>query len=153
RFLTLVGGSTERMQLASTLLFAYPGAPCIYYGDEIGLAGGNDPDCRRCFDWEPSHWNRSLFEHYRSLIALRKAREELRPGGYQALFADGDVFAFGRFTAAAATVVVANRGGDEAHVRIPVWQLPLAAKTWRTTAGEPVTGEAGWLTAIVAPQR
>jgi alpha-glucosidase len=151
RFLTLVGGSVEKMTLAVALLFGYPGAPCIYYGDEIGLEGGRDPDCRRCFDWERGRWNHSLFEHYRAMIALRKARGELRHGAYQALVADGDVFAFGRFTDAAASVFMVHRGRAPVVVRVPVWQLPIAAR-WRTLDGEPVAGDAGHVDVTVAPR-
>src|SRR5262249_107944 len=80
RLLTAVGGDPARMALAVTLLFTYPGVPCIYYGDEIGLEGGRDPDCRRCFDWDRAHWNAALHAHYRRLIGWRKARPELRRG-------------------------------------------------------------------------
>jgi alpha-glucosidase len=149
RFFTLVGASAAKMKLAATLLFAYPGAPCIYYGDEIGLEGGQDPDCRRCFDWDRSHWNAALSEHYRTLVALRKARVELRQGGYHALVADGDVFAFGRFVATSACVVVINRGGEPATVRIPLWQLPVSVAAWRATRAEPLAWVEGWLTVSV----
>jgi alpha-glucosidase len=151
RFLTLVGGSTEKMKLAVTLLFGYPGAPCIYYGDEIGLEGGQDPDCRRCFDWERGRWNRSLFDHYQALIALRKARAELRQGAYQALVTEGDVFGFGRFTTTAASVFVVNRGSDAASVRLPVWQLPARVNVWRATDDEPVVCASGCIDVTVAP--
>ncbi|WP_372528105.1 maltodextrin glucosidase [Piscinibacter sp.] len=150
RFFTLVGADAAKMKLAVTLLFAYPGAPCIYYGDEIGLEGGQDPDCRRCFDWDRSHWYAELFEHYRASIALRRSRAEWRHGGYQALLADGDVFAFARFTTTAASVVVLNRG-TRVTVRIPVWQIPVAVKAWRATGTEALAVEPGWVTIDAAP--
>ena len=152
RFLTLVGGSVARLKLGATLLFAYPGAPCVYYGDEIGLEGGKDPDCRRCFDWDRGRWNSALFEHYRALIALRKARAELRHGATQLLVADGDVFAFGRFTASAASAFVIHRGGEPRTVRVPVWQLPVSA-AWRTASGAALAPDPdGCVTVTVAPE-
>ena len=51
RFLTLVQGDKAALQLATLFQMTFPGAPCIYYGDEIGMAGGHDPDCRRAFPW------------------------------------------------------------------------------------------------------
>lgn len=57
RFLTRVKGDARRFRAAAAMLFFYPGIPCVYYGDEIGLEGGYDPDSRRCFDWDESHWD------------------------------------------------------------------------------------------------
>ncbi|MFA6457748.1 MAG: glycoside hydrolase family 13 protein, partial [Bacteroidota bacterium] len=57
RFLTLCKGEVWRMKLAVLFQMTYLGAPMIYYGDEIGMEGGKDPDCRRCMIWDESHWN------------------------------------------------------------------------------------------------
>jgi alpha-glucosidase len=131
RLLTVLGGDAAAMKLAVTLLFTWPGVPCVYYGDEIGLEGGDDPDCRRCFDWDRARWNLDLFAHYRDWIALRRGREELRRGACLVLATAGDVLAFARFTAGAATVVAVNRGADPAALRLPLWQLPLEGARWR----------------------
>ncbi|MBX9869698.1 MAG: hypothetical protein K2X63_07870, partial [Burkholderiaceae bacterium] len=109
RFLSLLQGDTARMQLAVALLMTYPGIPCIYYGDEIGMEGGTDPDCRRCFDWNAADWNRPLFDSYQQLIALRKQRAELRHGAFLSLYAQADVFMFARFTEQQACVIAINR--------------------------------------------
>ena len=76
RMLTELGGDIALMKLAATLLFTRPGVPCIYYGDEIGLQGGPDPDCRRCFEWDRRLWDDDLYAHYRALAALRRQRAE-----------------------------------------------------------------------------
>ncbi|HKE20529.1 MAG TPA: maltodextrin glucosidase [Kofleriaceae bacterium] len=131
RFLTVLGGDTALMKLAVTMLFTWPGVPCIYYGDEIGLEGENDPDCRRCFDWDRARWDQDLFEHYRARIALRAGHAELRHGACLVLHAEGDVLAFARFLPDAATVVAINRGRAPADLRLPVWKLPVAAGAWR----------------------
>ena len=52
RLLTLLWDDLDRLKLAYAILYAYPGAPCMYYGDEIGLTGGRDPACRAAFPWE-----------------------------------------------------------------------------------------------------
>src|SRR6185503_1568648 len=125
--------------------------PCVYYGDEIGLEGGKDPDCRRCFDWDRGRWNGALFEHYRAMIGLRKARAELRHGGAQTLVADGEVLALGRFVEGAASVFVVHRGGEPRTLRIPVWQLPVPA-AWRTAGGAALPVDDGCVTVTVAPE-
>jgi cyclomaltodextrinase len=63
RLFTMTGGDLPSVKLAFLFQMAYPGVPCIYYGDEIGLAGGPDPDCRRAFLWdEPETWDRDLLD-------------------------------------------------------------------------------------------
>ncbi len=66
------------MKLAALFQFTYPGTPCIYYGDEIGLEGGPDPGCRKCMVWEEAEQDRDLFAFYQRIIALRRKHEALR---------------------------------------------------------------------------
>jgi cyclomaltodextrinase len=54
RFLSLAGGDRSALRLATLIQMTLPGAPCIYYGDEIGLEGREDPDCRRSYPWDPA---------------------------------------------------------------------------------------------------
>jgi alpha-glucosidase len=131
RFLTLLGGDIAAMKLAVTLLMTFPGTPCVYYGDEIGLEGGQDPDCRRCFPWEREAWNQDLHTHYREAIARRQRRRELRDGAFALLHAEGEVCAFARFNAEAASVVAANRGSDAVEIDLPVALPGKAATTVR----------------------
>ncbi len=150
RFLTAVDEDIERMRMGVTLLMTYAGVPSIYYGDEIGLTGAGDPYCRRCFDWNEQHWDPALFETYRSLIALRKARIELREGAYLTLFAEGDHFVFTRYTAYEATLVAINRGAAEIVLDSPAGLLPFEAEEW-LQHGRP--GIADDLSKIVLPGR
>jgi alpha-glucosidase len=140
RMLTAVGGDPARMALAVTLLFTYPGVPCIYYGDEIGLEGGRDPDCRRCFDWDRAHWNAALHAHYRRLIGWRKARPELRHGAYQTLAAGGDALVFARYTDRSVALVAVNRGAAPAVLPVPLADLPLAVTRWDGADGAALSG-------------
>ena len=142
RFLELLGGDTQAMQLAVTLLMTYPGTPCIYYGDEIGLAGGQDPDCRRCFEWERSRWNRPLFAHYREAVHRRHARAELRRGAFVRLHAEGDGYAFARFTAQALSIVAVNRGTDPLDLALDLRALPLGPA--QLTLRVPARGSTVW---------
>ena len=71
----------ERQHLVAFLQFTYPGAPTIYYGDEIGMVGSDDPDDRRAFEWGKG--NRELVEYYARLAAIRNAYPALRTGAVE----------------------------------------------------------------------
>ena len=111
RLLTLLNGNVGRLKLAVTLLFTYIGVPCVYYGDEVGLLGGDDPDCRRTFPWDEARWNKDILAHYRALIAFRKEQRVLQEGLLIPLYAEGDVIAFARVLEDDMVVVIVNRGG------------------------------------------
>ena len=86
RFRTLLAGDAGRAGLATLFLFLLPGAPCIYYGDEIGLEGGDDPACRAGFPWERrEEWNLGLLELTKAAITLRREHPAVRRGEYAAL--------------------------------------------------------------------
>jgi alpha-glucosidase len=137
RMLTALDGDAARMAIAVTLLFTYPGVPCVYYGDEIGLEGGRDPDCRRCFDWDRARWNAELHAHYRRMIGWRKARVEWRRGAYQTLAIGDDALVFARYTDRAVTLVGVNRGDAHAVLAPALGDLPLDGVVWRSPDGAP----------------
>jgi cyclomaltodextrinase len=85
RLLTLCGGNVERMKLATLFQLTYLGAPCIYYGDEIGMDGEHDPLNRKCMEWDKSKQNTELLSFFRSMISLRKAHPALRGSGLRFL--------------------------------------------------------------------
>lgn len=72
RFLTRVHGDSLRYRTAVAVMFFYPGIPCVYYGDEVGMEGGYDPDCRRTFPWNEDVWDKETRELIRKLMALKK---------------------------------------------------------------------------------
>ncbi|WP_246552981.1 alpha-glycosidase [Paenibacillus tritici] len=90
RVLNRLGGDKQRLKLAVTFLFTFTGTPCIFYGDEIGLTGGDDPDCRKCMIWEEEGQDRELLRFYQDIIALRKEHEVLRTGQFRFLQSDPD---------------------------------------------------------------
>lgn len=114
RFLTCVSNDGPSLQLAMLFMFTYPGAPCLYYGDEIGLTGGHDPDCRKGFPWDDAKWNYDLLNYTKAVIALRKEHTSLRRGSYQRLYSEGRAFAFGRKYEETALVVILNTGDGPA---------------------------------------
>lgn len=84
RVLSVVHGDVDAVILSTLLSFTFPGAPSIYYGDEIGLSGGNDPGSRGAFPWKRTDiWNDRLLRSHKSLIALRKQHRALRHGTYR----------------------------------------------------------------------
>jgi alpha-glucosidase len=112
RISTVLGEDETLVRLAVTLLFTYPGVPSVYYGDEIGLAGGGDPDCRRCMIWDPQQWNSGRREFYQKLIQLRRTSPALIRGGYQLVHAAGNTLAFQREANEERLVIVARRSDD-----------------------------------------
>lgn len=83
RIITLLNHDMQKVRLAYLLLFAFPGAPAIYYGDEIGLQGGKDPDCRRAFPWQPAAWDVELHDWLKRLIQIRRASPVLCLGNLE----------------------------------------------------------------------
>jgi cyclomaltodextrinase len=98
-----------------------PGAPSIYYGDEIGLVGEMDPGCRGAFPWDERAWDRDLFAYFRAATALRHANPVLRHGALETVVAEGDVHAFRRHDDRSSVVVAVNAGEDARSVEL---QLP-----------------------------
>jgi glycosidase len=78
-----LSGDPSTTWLIFFLLFGYPGAPVVFYGDEIGLKGEKDPDCRRAFEWDSSQWDQTLHQQLKSLIDLRRGYSALRLGSFQ----------------------------------------------------------------------
>jgi glycosidase len=119
RFLTLCQGDRERFRLAVTFLFTYVGVPMIYYGDEVGMMGDNDPDCRRPMVWDPVAQDRELLAWHRQLIRIRKAHPALRRGRVQTVHAAGDIYAFERQHGTDYVLVMLNRAATAQTVRLP----------------------------------
>ena len=80
RFLHSAGKSVKKQKLAAALQLLLPGMPMIYYGDEAGMEGGPDPDCRRGMLWEEDRRNGALFAYYQALIQLRHQYPVLTEG-------------------------------------------------------------------------
>ncbi|NHN32030.1 alpha-glycosidase [Paenibacillus agricola] len=88
RVMNRVGENKRRLKLCVVFLLTFMGTPCIFYGDEIGLTGGEDPDCRKCMEWDESKQDRELYDFYKLLIALRRKHEVLVSGSFRFLKAD-----------------------------------------------------------------
>lgn len=109
RLITIANGDQATVRLATLLLMTFPGAPSVYYGDEVGLPGARDPDCRRGFPPE-STWDLDLLAYHRDLIALRHDYIALRIGLYRVVYAAGQGYAFVRFYEDQTLLVAVNVG-------------------------------------------
>lgn len=89
RIRTLLGGSIARAMQAAVLLLTAPGVPLIYYGDEVGMQGGQDPDCRRCMIWDGKP-ETGLQVLYRQLIHFRRRHSWLAWGGWRDVIIDDE---------------------------------------------------------------
>jgi glycosidase len=131
RFLSIARGDASALKLAVLLMMTYPGTPCLYYGDEIGLLGGRDPDSRRTFPWEtPAKWDNGVLEHTRQCIALRHQYAALRTGDFRCVFAEGNAMAYLRTQGEQKLIVLLNTGPavDVNIVIHPEFGLPEGAR-------------------------
>lgn len=105
RILTALQGDEHKVELAFALMLMFPGVPCIYYGDEVGLAGESDPDNRRFYPW--GRENETLLAKVKQLVAKRKATDVLVDGELT-LLAGENFFAVGRYLGAKKYIYLVN---------------------------------------------
>ncbi|MCS7056572.1 MAG: glycoside hydrolase family 13 protein [Thermoflexales bacterium] len=123
RFLSIAGGDVTALKLATLCQMTFPGAPSVYYGDEIGMLGGKDPDCRRAFIWDETTWNTDLRDYFKRCIELRKRYRALRDGTLKVLCAKDKVIAYLRAWEDEKLIVALNSGRADATLDIPVADL------------------------------
>ncbi|MET6676700.1 maltodextrin glucosidase [Citrobacter amalonaticus] len=128
RFKSLLGDDVARLPLAVVWLFSWPGVPCIYYGDEVGLDGNNDPFCRKTFPWQEEKQDVTLLALYQRMAKLRHSIPALRYGGCQVIYAEDNVVVFLRVYQQQRVLVAINRG-EACEVVLPASPL-LNVKEW-----------------------
>jgi alpha-glucosidase len=107
---------------ATFLQFTLPGTPVIYYGDEIGMTGGADPDNRRTFDWNTSTWNIPLTRLTKRLAQLRGTHAALREGSFDPFWIHhaGRVLVFAREHPTETLLAVSSSGNQAIDITVPV---------------------------------
>ena len=121
RLATLLDGDRAKMKLFYLVLFSFPGAPAIYYGDEVGLQGKKDPDCRRAFPWDEIEWDQDLYSFIKKLIAFRHERIELRRGEVLTLQPDHpEVVGLARVFEQRSIVTLFNSTEKPVDVKVPL---------------------------------
>jgi len=124
RFVSFAQGDVSALRLATLFQMTYPGAPSIYYGDEVGMAGGHDPANRGAFPWhQTDSWDTELLHEFQRLVALRRQRPSLRRGTFQFLWSATDVVAFARQLGEETTIIVLNAGRQTRRLDLPVDRL------------------------------
>jgi len=131
RLMTAVQGDERTVRLLWLFLMTWPGAPCIYYGDEVGMTGGADPECRGCFPWDERAWNKDLRTFLQRLIALRKELTALRHGATHILFThpQQNLYAHGRGEGQESAVLVLNAGDRPFTIDVPLTAMGVVPGT------------------------
>ncbi|HEV2445517.1 MAG TPA: alpha-amylase family glycosyl hydrolase, partial [Candidatus Sulfopaludibacter sp.] len=142
RFLNEANATVEGLRRVFAFLMTVRGLPLIYYGDEIGMRGGNDPDNRRDIPrgWKADPRNAfeaagrtpeegALFNYVRRLTGLRARLEPLRHGKLVDLYVENDQYAFARVSGQSAVLVVFNNAPAESVLRVPLAGTPIADGT------------------------
>ncbi len=104
-----------RVKLCAFLQFMLPGCACIYYGDEIGMDGFEDPFNRQFYRWDRK--DEALFAFYKTLAAYKNTLTALKDGAFSPVFAKGRALAFSRTAKDSAVIAAANAG--DAPVLLP----------------------------------
>ena len=139
----------ERQYLVAFIQMTYPGAPTIYYGDEIGMVGADDPDDRRAMEWGKG--SQELVEWYASLAAVRHAYPALRTGAIAPVEteASANIMAYVRSDADAALYVAANNSTDSAQ---PVtFQAEAGTQYTDLISGETYTADENGVLTVDVP--
>jgi glycosidase len=153
RLLTEAGGDAKRVELATFFQMTYPGSPSIYYGDEIGLAGANDPWNRAPMPWDKARWNTELQATVRKAVALRNAHPALRGMDIETLYAPkgGKTVAFLR-RGGGETMITAFNAGDTDQTFSVALPQGVSATRWKDAwRGGTLTAGDGTLSITLGP--
>ena len=123
RMTSILRRDASSLELAALLLMSLPGAPCLYYGTEVGLEGGFDPDNRRSFPWSEEKWDRDILETWRDVIALRHAHPALRSAALE-LWTAGEALVLRRAADSETLLVTVNATHTPVDVSIDVAGTP-----------------------------
>ncbi len=118
RVATVMGGNRDAVRLAYLLLLTLPGAPTIYYGDEIGMIGGDDPACRGAYPADSAAGDRDLRSTIRSLIAARTGNVALRRGTARVIGAGATAAAILREAGDQTALILLNPGDEADHLEL-----------------------------------
>jgi len=121
RIWTSFKGDIAKLRIAYTIQMTLPGAPMLYYGDEVGLMGETDPDCRRCMPWNESDWNRPIRQFIKDLIALRHSHLALRSGRTTQLLYFNGVYACKQETGEDEVIMILNPRESVSKLEIPTY--------------------------------
>lgn len=124
RFLSICNGNKDILKLAVLFQYSYIGVPCTYYGTEIGMEGGKDPDCRRTFNWNEDCWDNDLLNFFKKLIKIRTTSDCLS-NGIISLYSKDNVAYIERSFENQKTITVINNTDSVKTIELPKYAIPL----------------------------
>jgi cyclomaltodextrinase len=128
RLISIARGDKATLRLATLFQMTYPGAPCVYYGDEISIRGTEaydkpiaDEEARWAFPWhDEAGWDTAMLTYFQGAIALRNNHAVLRHGHYYPLHAVEETYAFARHNANETLIVALNVSEESQEIKVPV---------------------------------
>ncbi|OHD08576.1 MAG: hypothetical protein A2086_13060 [Spirochaetes bacterium GWD1_27_9] len=131
RFYTEVEKNFNKYKIALIILFTYIGIPAFFYGDEVGMEGNGDPDCRRPMIWDENNQNKEILNLYKDLIKFRKDNKCLSYGSIIDLYSKQNIFCFARFLENQIIITICNGGENRKEAFIST--APLGIKSGKIT--------------------
>ena len=113
RFYTICKNHKSNFLLSYLFLFTSIGIPMIYYGDEIGMGGGDDPDCRKCMEWDESKWDMKIYNMIKKMVRMRTKYESLKYGSFRWLNIHDRLLSFIRETKNEKILIIINNGNNK----------------------------------------
>lgn len=136
RALWMMGDDLSAMKLAVLFQMTMPGAPCIYYGDELGLSSAGDPFCRGTIPWDqPEKLNYDLHNYYKMLIKLRNENEILRIGSFKEVFSENGVYSYLRTLNHLNALVIINSNQESKKFKIDNIEIGSIRVIWEFGEG------------------
>lgn len=117
RFITEANGNKDKLILAFVFELFYPGCTSLYYGTEIGLEGGKDPDCRKTMQWDKRTWDMELYQIFYKLIHISNEHEVFNTGDFRWLDYD-DFIAYKRFNDKEEIWVLINKSDKAKTIKV-----------------------------------
>jgi cyclomaltodextrinase len=137
RVLTRHGEDVAATLLAYDLLYSAEGAPMMYYGDEVGMTGENDPGCRGAMPWDRARWSTGILDRVRELGELRATHPALRRGAQSVRALDADTVLIVRSHDEEQVAVIVHRGEGR---ELAAHELTERTADWRVLSGAPEDG-------------
>lgn len=128
RILTKAKGDRRKVEQALAFLFVQTGSPCIYYGTEIGMDGGDDPLCRKCMIWDEERQDREMLVFVKQLISLRKEYQPILTYGkldWLGVDDQKDLLCFRKEYHGAALIFIFNHGAENQNVMLSASKIHL----------------------------
>jgi glycosidase len=151
---TVVQEAKKRLMLAAFVQMTYPGSPTIYYGDEVGLTGGNDPYDRACYPWldRGGKPDEALLAGFKALVKLRTDNAILRRGSLEApLLLDDHVIVLARHLGNSWAITASNNDLSARTVNVKLPEGCAASTFEDALSHQSLTASGGTLTLVVPP--